>query len=88
VRPRPPGRRVCSASPAVLVGVVVSVLTALPASQFGNIMNYLQALFSIFNAPVVATFILGMFWKRTSAWAASGAAHRCPQRQPVWPGDS
>ena len=27
-------------------------------------MNYLQALFSIFNAPLFATFIIGMFWKR------------------------
>jgi SSS family solute:Na+ symporter len=27
-------------------------------------MNYLQALFSIFNAPLFATFIIGMFWRR------------------------
>ena len=27
-------------------------------------MNYIQALFSIFNAPLFATFIIGMFWKR------------------------
>ena len=34
------------------------------ASTYDNLMNYLQALFSIFNAPLFATFIIGMFWKR------------------------
>jgi SSS family solute:Na+ symporter len=32
-------------------------------------MNYIQALFSLFNAPLFATFIVGMFWKRMTAWA-------------------
>ncbi len=32
-------------------------------------MNYIQALFSLINAPLFATFIVGMFWKRMSAWA-------------------
>ncbi len=32
-------------------------------------MNYIQALFSIFNAPLFATFIIGMFWKRMTPWA-------------------
>jgi SSS family solute:Na+ symporter len=32
-------------------------------------MNYIQALFALFNAPLFATFIIGMFWKRMSAWA-------------------
>jgi solute:Na+ symporter, SSS family len=50
------------------VGVILAIGTALLASQFNNIMNYLQALFSIFNAPIFATFILGMFWKRTTGW--------------------
>ena len=39
-------------------------MTALIASTYDNLMNYLQALFSIFNAPLFATFIIGMFWKR------------------------
>jgi solute:Na+ symporter, SSS family len=39
------------------------------ASNFSNIMNYLQTLFGFFNAPLFATFILGMFWKRMSATA-------------------
>ena len=35
--------------------------------NFSNIMNYLQVLFGFFNAPLFATFILGMFWKRLTA---------------------
>jgi len=60
------------------VGRVVTVLatvaamgTALIASQYSNLMDYLQQLFSFFNAPLFATFILGMFWKRmtpTAGW--------------------
>src|ERR1700754_2814959 len=49
---------------ATLGGIVVSIGTALIASTYSNLMNYLQALFSIFNAPLFATFIVGMFWKR------------------------
>jgi SSS family solute:Na+ symporter len=49
-------------------GVVIAIFTAVLASHFNNIMNYLQSLFSIFNAPIFATFILGMFWRKTSAW--------------------
>jgi len=51
-----------------VVGIVIGIGTAFIASQFSNIMNYIQALFSFFNAPVFATFIIGMFWKRTSPW--------------------
>lgn len=50
------------------VGVVIAIFTALLAADFNNIMTYLQSLFGIFNAPIFATFILGMFWKRTSGW--------------------
>jgi SSS family solute:Na+ symporter len=50
-----------------VVGIVASIFTALLASQFNNIMIYLQDLFSIFNAPIFATFIVGMFWRRTNA---------------------
>jgi solute:Na+ symporter, SSS family len=49
---------------ATVFGVVVAIATALIASTYSNLMNYLQALFSIFNAPLFATFIIGMFWKR------------------------
>src|SRR5690242_9039152 len=49
---------------ATVGGIAISILTALIASSYTNLMNYLQALFSIFNAPLFATFIIGMFWKR------------------------
>ena len=39
------------------------------AASFPNIMQYLQTLFSFFNAPLFATFIVGMFWKRMTATA-------------------
>ena len=52
-----------------VVGIIVGIGTAFIASQFSNIMNYIQTLFSFFNAPVFATFIIGMFWKRTTPWA-------------------
>ena len=54
---------------ATICGVVVGIGTAFIAAGFNNIMNYIQALFSLFNAPLFATFIVGMFWKRMSAWA-------------------
>jgi solute:Na+ symporter, SSS family len=49
-------------------GVVIAVGTAFLAAGFNNIMTYLQSLFGVFNAPIFATFILGMFWKRTTGW--------------------
>ncbi|MFY1624650.1 sodium:solute symporter family protein [Micromonospora sp. WMMD723] len=54
---------------ATVGGVVVGIGTAFIAAGFSNIMNYIQALFSLFNAPLFATFIIGMFWKRMSALA-------------------
>ncbi len=48
-------------------GMIVAMGTALIASGYSNLMNYLQALFSIFNAPLFATFIIGMFWKRMTS---------------------
>ncbi len=54
---------------ATLVATVLAIGTSYFASQFPNMMNYLQTLFGFFNAPLFATFILGMFWKRMSATA-------------------
>ncbi len=51
-----------------VAGILVSILTAFIAKGYSNIMNYIQTLFSIFNAPLFATFIVAMFWKRASAW--------------------
>ncbi len=52
---------------ATIGGIVVGIGTAFIAAGFSNIMNYIQALFSLFNAPLFATFIVGMFWKRMTA---------------------
>ncbi|QLQ37508.1 sodium:solute symporter family protein [Micromonospora robiginosa] len=54
---------------ATVVAVVVGIGTAFIAAGFSNIMNYIQALFSVFNAPLFGTFIIGMFWRRMSALA-------------------
>lgn len=66
---------------ATVGATVIAVFTALLASNFGNVMDYLQTLFGFFNAPLFATFILGMFWKRmtpTAGWvglvAGTGSA--------------
>jgi SSS family solute:Na+ symporter len=54
---------------ATIGGVLVSILTALIAAGYSNIMNYIQVLFSVFNVPLFATFFIGMFWKRMTPWA-------------------
>ena len=51
------------------IGVVLGMGTAFIAATFSNIMNYLQTLFSFFNVPLFATFILALFWKRMTAKA-------------------
>lgn len=56
---------------ATVAATVIAMFTALIAQNFGNVMDYLQTLFGFFNAPLFATFILGMFWKRmtpTAGW--------------------
>jgi SSS family solute:Na+ symporter len=53
---------------ATVVGIGISILTAFIAKGYDNIMNYVQLLFSYFNAPLFATFIIGMFWKRATPW--------------------
>jgi SSS family solute:Na+ symporter len=54
---------------ATVSGILVGIGTALIASGYTNIMDYIQLLFSFFNAPLFATFIIGMFWKRMTPWA-------------------
>jgi SSS family solute:Na+ symporter len=66
-------------------GVLVAIGTAFIASGYQNIMDYIQLLFSFFNAPLFATFIIALFWKRATPWsgiaglasgtAAAAAAH-------------
>jgi SSS family solute:Na+ symporter len=55
---------------ATVVGVVVSIAAAYIASKFGNIMDFLQTIFSMINAPLFAVIFLGMFWKRSTGNAA------------------
>ena len=54
---------------ATIIATAIAIFTALLAQNFGNIMDYLQTLFGFFNAPLFATFILGMFWKRMTPHA-------------------
>ncbi len=54
---------------ATFAATIIAIGTAIFASNYSNIMNYLQTLFGFFNAPLFATFILGMFWKRMTATA-------------------
>ena len=49
-----------------VVGSLLAIGTAFIAGSFENLMDYIQALFSFFNAPLFAIFILGLFWKRMS----------------------
>jgi solute:Na+ symporter, SSS family len=53
-----------------VVGVGLSVATAYLASHFNNIMDFLQLVFGFVNAPLFATFLLGMFWKRATGHGA------------------
>ncbi len=48
---------------AVLVGIGTAFITK---ELFNNLMDYVQLLFALFNAPLFATFLLGMFWKRAT----------------------
>src|ERR1035437_3896047 len=54
---------------SILFGVIVSIGAAYLVQQFHGIMDYVQALFSIFVAPLLGTILFGMFWKRATALA-------------------
>ncbi len=53
-----------------IVGIFLSIATAYLAMQFNTIMDYIQAIFSWVNAPLFATMLLGMFWKRATSKGA------------------
>jgi solute:Na+ symporter, SSS family len=55
---------------ATVFGIAASVLTAYVAAQFNNIMDVLQLVFAFVNAPLLATFLVGMFWKRATGHGA------------------
>ncbi|MBF6215994.1 sodium:solute symporter family protein [Nocardia puris] len=81
VKDKPDGYYLRIGRLATVGATVAAIFTAFIAGNFSNMMDYLQTLFSFFNAPLFATFILGMFWKRmtpTAGWmglvAGTGSA--------------
>jgi SSS family solute:Na+ symporter len=69
---------------ATVAGIAASIACAYTAAKFNNIMDILQLVFAFVNAPLFATFLLGMFWRRTTghgaffgllAGTAAAAAH-------------
>src|SRR5690349_7157573 len=55
---------------ATVFGILASVAAAYVATRFNNIMDMLQLVFAFVNAPLFATFLLGMFWKRATGHGA------------------
>jgi len=55
---------------ATVGGIALSVAAAYVASTFNNIMDLLQLVFAFVNAPLFATFALGMFWRRATGHGA------------------
>jgi SSS family solute:Na+ symporter len=55
---------------ATIAGVVISIGAAYVAKAFNNVMDFLQLIFAFINAPLFATFLLGMFWKRATGHGA------------------
>jgi SSS family solute:Na+ symporter len=53
-----------------VVGILLSIAAAYFASMYNNAMDVIQLVFGFVNAPLFATFLLGMFWKRTTATGA------------------
>ena len=52
---------------ATIFGTILSIGAAYLARAFNNMMDFLQLIFGFVNAPLFATFLLGMFWKRATA---------------------
>ena len=72
VKDRPDSYYILVGRIATIAATILAIFTALIAAGYSNLMDYLQTLFGFFNAPLFATFILGMFWKRmtsTAGWA-------------------
>jgi SSS family solute:Na+ symporter len=55
---------------ATVGGIILSIAAAYVAGSFNNIMDLLQLVFAFVNAPLFATFALGMFWKRSTGHGA------------------
>jgi SSS family solute:Na+ symporter len=72
VRPDRPDKYYLQVGRAVTIGgCVIAIFTAYLAGSFSNLMDYIQALASFFNAPLFAIFIFGLFYKKmtgTAGW--------------------
>jgi len=55
---------------ATVFGILLSVAAAYATTRFNNIMDMLQLVFAFVNAPLFATFLLGMFWRRSTGHGA------------------
>jgi len=53
-----------------VVGILLSILCAYLVGHWANAMDIIQLVFGFVNAPLFATFLLGMFWKRTTSHGA------------------
>ncbi|HVP13285.1 MAG TPA: sodium:solute symporter family protein [Phycisphaerae bacterium] len=71
INPNKPDKHYLSMGHVItVVGVLISVACAYAARSFNNIMDMLQLVFGFVNAPLFATFLLGMFWKRSTGHGA------------------
>jgi SSS family solute:Na+ symporter len=71
IRPGQPDRHYLRMGHAATVfGIVASVAAAYATTRFNNIMDMLQLVFAFVNAPLFATFLLGMFWRRATGHGA------------------
>jgi SSS family solute:Na+ symporter len=74
---------------SMAAGILVTIATAFIALRFRNLMDYIQLLFSLFNAPLLAVVLLGMFTKWATPWGgfwglllgiSAGIAHNVAAR--------
>ncbi len=71
LRPGAPDRHYLNVGRVTTVaGIALSIGTAYLAQSFNNMMDFLQLVFGFVNAPLFATFLLGMFWRRTTGHGA------------------
>ena len=71
IRPGAPDRHYLTVGRVTtVVGVLLSIGAAYLATRYNNLMDLLQLVFAVVNAPLFATFLLGMFWKRATAHGA------------------
>ena len=71
IRPgQPDGHYLRMGHAATVFGILLSVAAAYATTKFNNIMDMLQLVFAFVNAPLFATFLLGMFWRRATGHGA------------------